>query len=206
MWAGTGFPIAFKWTLSNREEPPLTDLNILGISGSLRAGSFNTALLRNAQKHAPAGMTVSLYEGLGELPVYNQDIDNDESLPESVARLRLAIADADGLLIATPEYNYSIPGGLKNLLDWASRPAASSVLRHKHTAIMGASPSQFGTVRAQLALRQVFLWTHTHVVVKPELMLFGAAQRFDDGGNITDEMTINLLRELLTALHDQIRG
>jgi chromate reductase, NAD(P)H dehydrogenase (quinone) len=188
------------------EMDAVTDLNILAISGSLRAGSFNTALVRNAQKHAPAGLNITLYEGLNDLPLYNGDLDTDENLPESVARLRLAIADADGLLIATPEYNYSIPGGLKNLLDWASRPAASSVLRHKHIAIMGASPSQFGTVRAQLALRQVFLWTHSHVVVKPELMLFGAAQRFDDGGNVTDEMTINLLRELLTALHDQIRG
>lgn len=184
----------------------MTDLNILGISGSLRAGSFNTALLHNAQKHAPAGMSISVYEGLADLPHYNQDLDDDQNLPESVARLRLAVADADGLLIATPEYNYSIPGGLKNLLDWASRPAASSVLRHKHIAVMGASPGQFGTVRAQLALRQVFLWTHSHVVVKPELMLFGAAQRFDGGGNLTDETTINLLRELLTALRDQIRG
>jgi chromate reductase len=184
----------------------VTDLNILGVSGSLRAGSFNTALLHNAQKHAPTGMTVSVYEGLADLPHYNADLDNDEDLPESVARLRLAIADADGLLIATPEYNYSIPGGLKNLLDWASRPAASSVLRHKHIAIAGATPGQFGTVRAQLALRQVFLWTHSHVVIKPELLLFGAAQRFDEGGNLTDETTIDLLRELLTALHDQIRG
>jgi chromate reductase len=184
----------------------VTDLNILGISGSLRAGSFNTALLRNAQKHAPSRMSISLYEELGQLPLYNQDLDNDENLPEVVARLRLAVADADGLLIATPEYNYSIPGGLKNLLDWASRPAASSVLRHKHIAIMGASPSQFGTVRAQLALRQVFLWTHSHVVIKPELMLFGAAQRFDEAGNITDETTIDMLRGLLTALHEQIRG
>ena len=184
----------------------MTDLNILAISGSLRAGSFNTALVRNAQKHAPAGVAISSYDGLGDLPHYNADLDNDENLPESVARLRLAIADADGLLIATPEYNYSIPGGLKNLLDWASRPAASSVLRHKHIAIAGATPGQFGTVRAQLALRQVFLWTHSHVVVKPELLLFGAAQRFDEGGNLTDETTIDLLRGLLTALHDQIRG
>lgn len=188
------------------ENGPVTDLNILGISGSLRAGSFNTALLANAQKHAPAGMSISVYEGLGELPHYNQDLDNDENLPESVARLRSAIAAADGLLIATPEYNYSIPGGLKNLLDWASRPAATSVLLHKNIAIAGAAPSQFGTVRAQLALRQVFLWTHSHVVVKPELMLFAAHQRFDEAGNITDETTIDLLRGLLTALHDQIRG
>ena len=184
----------------------MTDLNILGISGSLRAGSFNTALLANAQKHAPAGMSISLYEGLGDLPHYNQDLDNDDNLPASVTRLRSAIAAADGLLIATPEYNYSIPGGLKNLLDWASRPAATSVLLHKNIAIMGAAPSQFGTVRAQLALRQVFLWTHSHVVVKPELMLFAAHQRFDAAGNITDETTIDLLRGLLTALHDQIRG
>ncbi|QUQ63136.1 NADPH-dependent FMN reductase [Kutzneria sp. CA-103260] len=184
----------------------MTDLNILGISGSLRAGSFNTALLRNAQKHAPAGMTVSRYEGLADLPHYNQDLDNEESRPESVTRLRQAVADADGLLIASPEYNYSIPGGLKDLLDWASRPAADSVLRHKHVAVMSSSPGAFGGVRGLLSLRQMLLATHSHVVAKPEVMVFGVAQRFDDGGNVTDEMTINLLRELLSALHDQIRG
>ena len=184
----------------------MSDLNILGISGSLRRGSLNTALLRNAVKYAPAGVRITEYHELGQIPLYNGDLDNETDLPAPVARLRDSIAEADGLLIATPEYNYSIPGVLKNALDWASRPAASSSLLHKQVAIMGAAPGNFGTVRAQLALRQVFLWTHSHAVMKPEVLVFAAGQRFDEAGNLTDETTIELLRELLAALRDQIRG
>ena len=184
----------------------MTDLNILGISGSLRDGSLNTALLRAAQKFAPAGMAITEYEGLAELPYYNGDLDTEEKLPEQVRELRELIRAADGLLIATPEYNYSIPGGLKNLIDWASRPSATSSLLHKPVAIMGAAPTNFGTVRAQLALRQVFVWTHSDVVVKPEVMVFRAHERFDDAGNLTDEGTITLLQGLLDALKIQASG
>jgi chromate reductase, NAD(P)H dehydrogenase (quinone) len=178
----------------------VTDLKILGISGSLRAGSLNTALLRAAQKYAPSGVEISLYEGLGDLPHYNGDLDTEENLPVQVRELREQIKAADGLLIATPEYNYSIPGGLKNLIDWASRPAATSTLLRKPVAIMGATPGNFGTVRAQLALRQVFVWTHSDLVVKPEVMVFKAAERFDEAGNLTDEDTVTLLQDLLDAL------
>ncbi|MGW6277885.1 NADPH-dependent FMN reductase [Kribbella sp. NPDC055071] len=184
----------------------MTDLNILGISGSLRAGSLNTALLRSAQKHAPSGMTISLYDGLADLPYYNSDLDTEENLPIQVNDLRDRIRAADGLLIATPEYNYSIPGGLKNLIDWASRPSATSSLLHKPIAIMGAAPTNFGTVRAQLALRQVFLWTHSDVVVKPEVMAFRAHERFDEAENLIDEGTITLVTSLLDALAVKIRG
>ena len=184
----------------------MTDLNILGISGSLRAGSLNTALLRAARKHAPGGMTISLYDGLAELPYYNGDLDTDENLPAQVKELRDRIRAADGLLIATPEYNYSIPGGLKNLIDWASRPSATSSLLHKPIAIMGAAPTNFGTVRAQLALRQIFIWTHSDVVVKPEVMAFRAHERFDEAGNLIDEDTITLVTSQLEALADKIRG
>ncbi|TDD58437.1 NAD(P)H-dependent oxidoreductase [Kribbella antibiotica] len=183
----------------------MTDIRILGISGSLRAGSLNTALLRAAQKHAPAGVTIELYDGLGELPHYNGDLDTDENLPESVRDLRERIRAADGVLFATPEYNYSIPGGLKNLIDWASRPAATSSLLHKPVAIMGAAPTNFGTVRAQLALRQVFVWTHSDVVVKPEVMAFKAHERFDEAGNLTDDDTITLVTSLVDALADKVR-
>jgi len=183
----------------------MSDLNILGISGSLRAGSLNTALLRAAQKHAPAGVTISLYEGLADLPHYNGDLDTEENLPAQVRELRAQIQAADGLLIATPEYNYSIPGALKNAIDWASRPSATSSLLHKPVAIMGAAPTNFGTVRAQLALRQVFVWTHSDVVVKPEVMVFRAHERFDEAGNLIDEDTINLVAALLDALAAKIR-
>ncbi|MEV8372307.1 NADPH-dependent FMN reductase [Kribbella sp. NPDC056861] len=178
----------------------MTDLKILGISGSLRTGSLNTALLRAAQKYAPSGLEISIYEGLEGLPLYNGDLDTEETLPAQVRELREQINAADGLLIATPEYNYSIPGGLKNLIDWASRPAATSSLLHKPVAIMGAAPGNFGTVRAQLALRQVFVWTHSDLVVKPEVMVFKAAERFDEGGNLTDEDTVTLLQGLLDSL------
>ncbi|MFI7143041.1 NADPH-dependent FMN reductase [Streptomyces massasporeus] len=183
----------------------MTEVNILAISGSLRTGSTNTALLRAAQKHAPSGVSISLYENLGAIPLYNGDLDTD-SPPTAVEELRAAIAEADGLLIATPEYNYSIPGVLKNALDWASRPAQSSALLHKHVAILGAAPGNFGTVRAQLALRQVFLWTQSKVVVRPEVLVFNCAQRFDEADNLTDETTIELMREQLTVLRDQILG
>jgi chromate reductase len=184
----------------------VNDLNILGISGSLRAGSLNTALLRSAQKHAPAGLTISLYDGLAGLPYYDGDLDTPENLPAEVKDLRDRIHAADGLLIATPEYNYSIPGGLKNLIDWASRPSATSSLLHKPIAIMGAAPTNFGTVRAQLALRQVFLWTHSDVVVKPEVMAFRAHERFDEAENLIDEDTITLVTSLLDALAVKIRS
>ncbi|GAA0625204.1 NAD(P)H-dependent oxidoreductase [Kribbella sandramycini] len=183
----------------------MTDIKILAISGSLRAGSLNTALLRAAQKHAPAGVTIELYDGLAELPHYNGDLDT-EAVPASARELRDRIRAADGVLISTPEYNYSIPGGLKNLIDWASRPAATSALLHKPVAIMGAAPTNFGTVRAQLALRQVFVWTHSDVVVKPEVMVFKAHERFDEAGNLVDDDTIALVSSLVDALAGKVRA
>ncbi|WP_113699330.1 NADPH-dependent FMN reductase [Nonomuraea lactucae] len=183
----------------------MTEVDILGLSGSLRAGSMNTALLRAAQKHSPAGVSVTINENLGDVPLYNGDLDT-ENPPAAVRELREAITRADGLLIATPEYNYSVPGVLKNALDWASRPAASSSLTHKPIAIMGAAPGNFGTVRAQLALRQSFVWTRSRVLTRPEVMVFNCAERFDQAGNLTDEKTIELIRELLTALREQVRG
>ncbi|MET7284077.1 NADPH-dependent FMN reductase [Kribbella sp. NPDC005582] len=139
------------------------------------------------------------------MPHYNGDLDTDEKLPAQVRDLRDRIRAADGLLIATPEYNYSIPGGLKNAIDWASRPSATSSLLHKPVAIIGAAPTNFGTVRAQLALRQVFVWTHSDVVVKPEVMVFRAHERFDEAGNLIDEGTITLVTDLVDALAGKIR-
>ncbi|HEX3724225.1 MAG TPA: NAD(P)H-dependent oxidoreductase, partial [Nitrolancea sp.] len=142
-------------------------IHLLGIVGSLRQGSFNRVLLRTAIALMPPGVTVETAE-IGDIPLYNADLDTPNP-PEAVSHFKERIAASDGLLIATPEYNYSVPGGLKNALDWASRPAATSVLKHKPVGIMGASGGRFGTVRGQLALRQVFLFTESHVMLKPEL-------------------------------------
>ncbi|MEU6603157.1 NADPH-dependent FMN reductase [Streptomyces flaveolus] len=180
------------------------ELTILAISGSLRANSLNTALLAAAQKHAPTGVRVELYEGLTDLPPFNDDLDTPQTVPASVTELRSLIGDADGLLIATPEYNYSVPGVLKNALDWASRPNPGAVLDGKDVAITGASPGNFGTSRAQMALRQIFLATRSNVVVSPETLVFAAHQRFDEGGNLIDDGTVSLLRSTLEVLRAQI--
>ena len=153
-----------------------SDIDVLGISGSLRRGSYNSLLLRAARHLAPDGMAIRTYAGLGDLPHYDQDLDPDPDVdgeagdpPAPVVHLRDEIRRADGLLIVTPEYNYSIPGSLNNLIDLASRPYGTAVLTGKPAAIATAAPTNFGGLRAQLALRQVFLWTGTDVVSKPEV-------------------------------------
>ncbi|UUV34819.1 NAD(P)H-dependent oxidoreductase [Amycolatopsis roodepoortensis] len=182
----------------------MTELKILAISGSLRDGSYNTALLHAARKLNPGGMTIELYRGIGDLPLYRQDLDT-ASPPEPVADLRRRVAEADGLLIATPEHNASVPAALKNAIDWASRPAAESPLPGKPIAIAGASPGAFGSVRAQQALRQILASIGADVVVKPEVTVFRSHERFDGEGTLTDDFTASLLAELLTALAGTIR-
>ncbi|MEU3342565.1 NADPH-dependent FMN reductase [Streptomyces sp. NPDC006668] len=172
-------------------------LTILAISGSLRADSYNTYLLRAAQQLAPEGIRIEVYEDLADIPPYNQDEDG-EALPTTVAELRRRITEADGLLIATPEYNYGIPGVLKNALDWVS--TGKSPLAAKPVAVMGAAPTNFGSVRAQLSLRQMFLWTDSRVVVKPEVIVFHAQNRFNDQGELVDSDTASLVQELLVSL------
>ncbi|MFE1550306.1 NADPH-dependent FMN reductase [Streptomyces sp. NPDC058718] len=179
---------------------------ILAISGSLRADSHNTQLLRAAQKFN-TGQDIEIYEGLREIPPYDQDLDTPELRPAAVNELRRRVLEADGLLIATPEFNYSIPGVLKNALDWLSTDWTRTEglpLNRKPTAILGAAPTNFGTVRAQLALRQVFVWTDSDVVVKPEIHVFRSHERFDAEGNLTDEVTIELLQLLLDNLQSKV--
>ncbi len=181
---------------------------ILGISGSLRAGSFNTSLLQAAQRWAPAAvdMDVHIYDALGLIPPFDPD-RNAPTPPSEVARLRERIQSADGVLIATPEYNYGIPGVLKNALDWASiptPPTREASLAHKLIAIMGASPSPFGTVRAQLALRQLFLCTDSRVVTKPEVHVFNAFRSINDRGEVTDHVTKGFVIQLLESLRRTI--
>jgi chromate reductase len=182
----------------------MTALDILAISGSLRRGSYNSALVRAAQRHAPDGMDVTIYDALREVPPYDQDRDTEDAVPATVTDLRARIKAADGLLIATPEYNYGVPGVLKNALDWASRPSASSSLLKRPIAIMGAAPTNFGSVRAQLSLRQLFLWTDSRVVTKPEVAVFKAQDRVGPDGEIADETTIGLVEDLLRALGDLV--
>lgn len=174
-------------------------MKILGISGSLRAGSLNSALLRAAVDLAPDGVKIDVFAGLRDIPPYDQDLDTGEP-PSPVADLRARIRAADGLLLVTPEYNYGVPGVLKNAIDWVSRPAATSPLKRKPVAIAGAAPGAFGSVRAQLSLRQTLLWTDSDVVTKPELMVFQARERFDAAGNLTDPQTRDLLGVLLDTL------
>jgi len=173
--------------------------NILGMCGSLRQGSYNRGLLRAAQEVAPPGVEVDIYEGLADIPPYNADVDA-QGKPESVLRLNDAIRAADALLIASPEYNYNIPGFLKNAIDWVSRPAAETPLRFKPIALMGASTGIGATIRSQLALRQVFLYTESYVLLKPEVLAPRAADRFDEKGNLVDQPTRDIIRAQLEAL------
>jgi len=165
---------------------------VLGISGSLRKDSHNTALLHNAP------LEVELWEGLKEIPPYDEDDDVDPA-PPAVARMRAAVAGADAVLFATPEYNASIPGQLKNAVDWLSRPRASSVLRNKPVAVVGASTGAFGAIWAQAELRKV-LATAGARVIEGELAIGHAPQHFDESGTLVDEDLRGRLDDVVHAL------
>jgi chromate reductase len=162
--------------------------------GSLRQGSYNRGLMMAAVESArDAGLDIRIFDRMAEIPIYNADDDTDERRPEVVVALKRAIGDAAGLVIATPEYNYSVPGGLKNAIDWASRPAGKSPLNRKPAAIMGASTGISGTIRAQLALRQTFLFTDTFALLQPEVLIPKCTDRFDAAGKLTDQSTRDLI-------------
>jgi len=173
-------------------------LRVAGIAGSLRAGSFNRALLRAARALAPAGLEIAVFDGLREIPPYDADVDAAGE-PAPVAALRRAIREADAVLVATPEYNYGVPGVLKNAIDWASRPAGRAALQRKPAGILGASTGASGTIRAQLALRQSFNFTETYAMLRPEIFIARAGEKFDAAGELTDEATREFLRQFLTA-------
>jgi chromate reductase len=173
-------------------------VRILGISGSLRSESFNRKLLRAAGEVLPAGVELELWDGLREIPAYDED--RDDAVPRAaVAELRAAFASADAVLFATPEYNSSVPGQLKNALDWASRPFATNVLRDKPVAVVGASTGAFGAVWAQAELRKV-LATIGARVVEGEVALGHAPQRFDADGRLADEDVREQLAEVVGQL------
>jgi chromate reductase len=175
-------------------------VRILAVSGSLRADSFNTSLLRAAAEAAPEGVEVELFDpaGLAALPLYDQDLD-DGDVPQSVGALRTAWAAADAMLFATPEYNGSVPGGLKNAIDWASRPRAEAALVNKTVAVTGASTGQFGAMWAQADLRKV-LGTAGARVVGDELPVTRAQEKFDSTGRLLDGELFDRLRLLLETL------
>jgi chromate reductase len=176
-----------------------TTLNVLGLCGSLRKASYNAAALRTAQALAPEGMTIVRGE-IGDFPLYNEDV-REQGFPPAVERLRQQIRDADALLIVTPEYNYSIPGVLKNAIDWASRPPEQP-FAGKPMAIMGASIATTGTARALYHLRQAFVVLNALILNQPEVMIATAHQRFDADGNLTDETTRKFIGRQLEALRD----
>jgi chromate reductase len=173
-------------------------IRVAGIAGSLRAGSLNKGLLRTAVELAPAGMEIAVFERLGDIPPYNDDVFTKGD-PEPVADMKAFIKAADAMLISTPEYNYGVPGVLKNAIDWASRPSGNCVLNRKPAALMGCSPGLGGTIRAQHALRQSFVFTDTYVMCQPEIKLPAAAKLFDEGGKLIDETTRQYVEKFLDA-------
>ena len=172
-------------------------VRILGIAGSLRRQSYNRAALRAAVQLAPQDAAVEVFE-LDGIPGFNQDEEQDP--PAKVAELKQRVRSADAILLVTPEYNYSVPGVLKNAIDWASRPYGDSAWNGKPVAIMGASIGTFGTARAQYHLRQTFVFLNMFPINQPEVMIGNAAERFDAQGNLTDEPTKDHIRRLLQNL------
>lgn len=169
---------------------------ILGISGSVRLGSYNSALLRAARSALPKGVTFREWLGLDEIPVYNEDI---AVLPAPVSALKAALAEADAVLFATPEYNASVPGGLKNALDWVSRPFLENPLRGKPAAVIGASQGVFGAIWAQAELRKI-LRTLGAEVGDRDLVVAEAHSAFRDDGSLRDEILASALRTLVCDL------
>ena len=173
-------------------------MRVLGISGSLRRDSYNSALLRAAAERLPAGVELVEFERLGEIPPYDTDLEI-ETTPGAVAALRQAMRDADAVLVATPEYNHSIPGQLKNALDWASRPAGESALAGTPAAVIGASTVMFGAVWAQAETRKV-LGALGGRVIERELPIPGAAERYADGEIELSPEQSEQLEEILAEL------
>jgi len=173
-------------------------MRILAVSGSLRAGSHNTSLLQAAIDAAPEGVDVELWEGIGGLPIYDQDLEGTD-LPESVRRLREDWGSADAILFATPEYNGSVPGGLKNAVDWGSRPRLEAALTNQNVAVIGASTGQFGAMWAQADLRKILGLAGARLI-GDELPVTRAHEKFDHQGRLLDGELFERLRLLLETL------
>jgi len=179
-------------------------IQLVGVSGSLRKGSYNTMLLKAALQLLPPNVSMEIIS-IEDIPLYNADLDMPaaKQRPETVEHFRKILTDADGILISSPEYNYSIPGGLKNAIDWASRGEDSPLLR-KPIAVIGATSGLWGTTRMQLAFHNVFLFLDMKPVYKPEVLVAQAEKKFDKNGNLIDEMAKKLLKQKLEALKEMI--
>ena len=177
-------------------------VRILGIAGSLRRESYNRSALRAATQLVPEGATIEIFE-LDGIPGFNQD--EEQNPPAKVVELKRRIRDANAILIVTPEYNYSVPGVLKNAIDWASRPYGDSAWNGKPAAIMGASVGTIGTARAQYHLRQMMVFLNMFPINQPEVMIGNASERFDAEGNLTHDATRRFIRELLQNLVEWTR-
>jgi chromate reductase len=180
--------------------PPL---QILAISGSLRSGSYNTALLRAVKAQAPEALQIEITTPAG-LPLYNGDDEAANGIPQAVEELVERIRAAQGLIIATPEYNFSIPGGLKNLTDWVSR-VKQQPFKHKPVGVMGASSGMVGTARSQYQLRQNLLGVEAIAMPKPEVFVANSKSKFDASGALTDQTTRDAIAKWLTAYEEWVR-
>ncbi|MGC8497805.1 MAG: NADPH-dependent FMN reductase [Thermoplasmata archaeon] len=172
-------------------------IKIIGIAGSIRIGSYNKALLINAQKLMPPESELEIFD-LKDIPLFNQDLEHD--LPPSVKALKHAVKSADGVLISTPEYNYSFSGVLKNALDWITRPSEDNSISGKIVAIMSVSVGRFGGIRAQYHLRQVLTGLNTYTLTNPEIFVTFADKKFDEQRNLTDAQAVELLKSLLNNM------
>ena len=171
--------------------------HILGIAGSLRQDSYNRAVLRAATRLVPDGAMIEIFE-IDGIPGFNQD--DEQAPPAKVTELKQRIREADAILFVTPEYNYSIPGVLKNVIDWASRPYGDSAWDGKPAAIMGASVGAIATARAQYHLRQMMVFLNMYPLNQPEVMIGNCSDKFDEKGELTDESTKDHIRQQIKSL------
>ncbi|MCG2617209.1 NAD(P)H-dependent oxidoreductase [Terrimonas sp. NA20] len=181
-------------------------INIAAISGSLRKGSYNTMLMNSLEDLLPEGMKLTIVK-YDDVPMYNADLDLPDATqrPEPVVKLREQLAAAQGIVIVSPEYNYSIPGVIKNAIDWASRGEDSPLLK-KPVALMGVTPYTWGTTRMQVAFHPVFEFLNMKPVYKPEITVAQAKDKFDPSGKLIDEATKKLVRKKLEGLKEMIQG
>ncbi|HET9702755.1 MAG TPA: NAD(P)H-dependent oxidoreductase [Vicinamibacterales bacterium] len=177
-------------------------LRVAGIAGSLRQASLNRALLRAAVELAPPRLAIEIHD-LKDLPIYNGDVEA-AGMPAAVAALGEAVREADGVLIATPEYNHGVPGVLKNAIDWLSRPPRRSALEGKPVAVLGASPGMTGSARAQTQLRAAFVFTNSYAMPQPEVIVGRAHEKFDEQGRLTDDVTRKFVAMFLERFADWI--
>jgi chromate reductase len=168
----------------------------LGICGSARRSSLNRALLVAVGETLPPGATLAIYDEVGALPIFSSDVPD----PPAIVALKTAIAEADAVVFAVPEYNYSIPGGLKNALDWVSRPPASSPMRGKPCGLVGAASGMSGTIRAQTHMRQILVYSDSPCLSQPEVLIARAHERFDAGGRLVESSTLELLARFGEAM------